>query len=330
MFGWTQKGYDQNIKLSLNAPVIGAVVTAATYGAGNIPINGSAVTKDKVTLPSAQTVNFISAGNDENVLWYIAGFNDGIAVSEYLQGANVGTATTVNQYEDITETMPTGANTASTVTVGITGNATAVCASQSGTVGTPLLLNGTDVAGVYLNPSKPSYIQLTCAANETGNTITLYGNDISGKKYIYPLPGVNAGTQIFEIPFSTVYAATCSVTCSGNISLDTTNQTATPWCPIDDARDDSDVGIYTFVEPGSTLSYHVEWTWENIQSLSGNSNVVPFAVANDVNIPSGTTTSATTSTKPCLKGVRAVIDEYTEGALFLFLNQSAKRSQVGG
>lgn len=330
MFGWIQKQYDQSLRLSLNAPDAAAVVASGTYDAGNIPVNGALVTTDKVTVPTPQTLDFISAGDDTGVLFFVEGAVDGSPVSEYLAGANAATATTVELYEEVLRITPTVANVAATVSVGISGNATAVCAVQAGTAGTLLLLNGTDVSGVYLNTAKPSYIRLTCAADETANTFTVTGYDISGKKYVYPLAGVNATSALFEIPFSIIYSVTCSVTCSGNVSLGTSNQTATPWCPVDDARDDSLIGINTFVEVGATYTYHVEWTFQDIKGSSQTSSVIPIAIVPDLNIPVGSTVTKTSQVAPSLKGCRAVIDSYTDGALFFFLNQSNKRSTVGG
>lgn len=97
-----------------------AIVTSITPS-GNTASTVTVGTNGIATLDTARHVIFTSGGNDSGITFTITGTDwAGTIISEVVTGANVGVATTINDYLTIAQVKTSG-STASTVTVGTNG-----------------------------------------------------------------------------------------------------------------------------------------------------------------------------------------------------------------
>jgi hypothetical protein len=169
--------------------------------------------------------------------------------------------------------------------------------------------------GRYANTT-PQFLLITAVADESGNTFTFTGKDLSGLTYTYSVLGPNATTLVIPVPFSSIESNGISISddASGDISIGITTQTATPWCQIDCWRDFFAPGLGAYVETSSTLNYTIQYTFQNAKSE------LPTRIYNDPNVASETTTQST-AIPQAYKFARLIINSYTNGAVWFEIAQ---------
>lgn len=98
------------------------IAQSQTVGAGGgaLTLNGTTVTGGVATLDTQRRIGITSAGNDSGITFTVKGTMDsGQAISETVTGANIGVASTLQDFATVTSVAASGA-TAAAVTVGTT------------------------------------------------------------------------------------------------------------------------------------------------------------------------------------------------------------------
>lgn len=142
-----------------------------------------------------------------------------------------------------------------------------------------LPLNGSliNAAGRYVS-SNPQFLLITAADDESANTFTFTGKDASGMTYTFSILGPDTTTLIIPVPFESIEIGgiTIANATTGDISIGTTDATATPWLVMDTQRPYFAPGIGVFVETGATVDYDIELTIQNAIQPIGQSGVQNF------------------------------------------------------
>lgn len=109
------------------------------------------------------------------------------------------------------------------VTVGplASASANAICLSQTPSGAGNLTLNGALVASGVATMDKSRRVLVTCAGNETGKTITVYGTDWNGNPISEVLAGPNATTVQSLYDFATVTQIAVSAAFAGAATVGT-------------------------------------------------------------------------------------------------------------
>lgn len=179
-----------------------------------------------------------------------------------------------------------------------------------------LTLDGAQtVSGRYSSNIAPQFLVITAAGNESGNTFTFVGRDLSGRTYTYEVAGPNATTLIIPVAFSDIAADGISISedTSGTIKIGTVAQTATPWCEIDIQRLTNDGGITVGVE--GVLNYSIQWTNDNAKLE------VPTTIINDTTLSNQTATGATPIWGR-IRFARLIVNSWTSGTVKFQLVQA--------
>ncbi len=106
---------------ALTASAVDNIALAqALAAAGNLTLNGVAVTAGVATLDTARRIGITSAGNDSGITFTVTGGDySGNAISEGVTGANVGVAVTLQDFLTVSSVRGSGA-AAGNVSVGTT------------------------------------------------------------------------------------------------------------------------------------------------------------------------------------------------------------------
>lgn len=100
-------------------------------------------------------------------------------------------------------------------------SANAICLSQTPGGAVDLTLNGALVSGGVATMDKPRRVLVTCAGNETGKTITVYGTDWNGNPVSEALAGPNATTVQSLYDYATVTRIAVSAAFAGAATVGT-------------------------------------------------------------------------------------------------------------
>jgi hypothetical protein len=104
---------------TLAAASVNNIAQSQSLGAaGNLTLNGSAVSGGVATLDTQRRILITSAGNDSGITFTVFGTTDqGTAIQETVTGTNAGAVATNQDFATVTQVAASGA-TASTVQVG--------------------------------------------------------------------------------------------------------------------------------------------------------------------------------------------------------------------
>lgn len=100
-------------------------------------------------------------------------------------------------------------------------SANAICLSQTPGGAVDMTLDGALVASGVATLDKPRRVLVTCAGNETGKTITIYGTDWNGNPVSDVLAGPNATTVQSLYDFATVTRIAVSAAFAGAATVGT-------------------------------------------------------------------------------------------------------------
>jgi|GEM_PF-1580653 len=224
-------------------------------------INGTQASGGVAYLKSTSYIYITSSGDDHTRTCAIVGVDgNGTSVSETVTLTNAQSVSSAKTYYKIISITPSGA-IAANVTVGSYTRATLDTARR---------------------------VLLTTTADETGNTITLYGTNWAGDLISETITGVNNTTAYSVLDYLSIYKATVSAAAAGNISLGTNGVASSPWVEFD-MWAPAPTSIQCTVS--GTVNYTVQQTLDN-----PNSPTSPVTPANvtwinhaDTNLVSATT-----------------------------------------
>lgn len=246
-------------------------------GAGALVINGTLAS----SLPTGVAIAYlpgnlqggnriyITGGSDESgktftVLGYVFGPNGGpSAVTEVITGPNASTVSSLNTYLQIIS-ITVSAGTTGAITVGHYSTATLDVARQ---------------------------ILFTSAGNDSANTITITGTDVSGTVISESLLGGSGATTVVSaLSYKTVTSITASAAVASTIQVGTNTVASSQFIRLDDYASNAQVAIQVNVT--GTVNYTVQSTMDDPNDFTR--GITPSQMvwvnSSDTNVVNATTT----------------------------------------
>lgn len=183
-----------------------------------------------------------------------------------------------------------------TVVSKILAAASANCISTSQTPGAAgdLTITGSAASGGVATLDTQRAVLVTTEADESLNTLTIYGTDGKGNVISEVMTGPNHTTGATNLQFKTVTRVAVSAAFSDTVTVGTNGVGATKWSVVN--YDFGPVNVAWSVVIGGTSDYTIQYTLDNIQTMSPSTvpTVWPVATTSPTSL-SGATSSATGS-----------------------------------
>lgn len=194
-------------------------------------------------------------------------------------------------------------------------DADGICQSQTPGGAGNLTINGALASGGAVTFDSGNYarqVLITCAGNETGKTITVYGTILAGGDVVSEaVAGPNATTAPTVAHFLTVTRVEISAAAAGAMTVGTNGFGSTKWIPLDHYQKPFNVGFAIEVPSTSPPTYTFQYTFDDVQdqtltpaaskvyadsaytskTTNLNGNIIAPCTAVRLQIESGTTTA---------------------------------------
>ncbi len=212
-------------------------------GAGALALNGSLVSSGIAYLGTPKRVYVTTAADETAKTFTITGtsYNPGggvFIVAETITGANASVTSTNNVFWTVTSITASGATTGA-ITVGCYGSATLDTARR---------------------------VLWTCGGNDTGITLTLIGNGLSGIPQTEVITGVSGSTVASQLDFLTISSAQTSGAVATTAILGTNGVASSPWVQFDEYSAMGPTAIQ--VDGSGTVNWTVQQTLNDPDSAT--------------------------------------------------------------
>lgn len=272
--GANATGYDRNGIATSQTPTSAAAMTLD--GAGGTDYNDV----------GGVLINIYAAANDTGRSFTVVGTNaDGKPISEAITGPGSGLITIgTTRFFSITSVTPDAA-TAGAIEIGSSGIVTF---------------------------TTPQHITITSAADDSGDTFTVTGEDRYGNAMTEAITGGDTTTALGTSNFAKVYSVVSNGASSGNVSVGVNGLSEGPWMLLNYRGADFNVGIGCSISSGGGMTYAIQHTFTNV--LAGG-----FVEDDAVALTHSTLTGETTNqdgnyTNPPV-AMRPQITAFTSGSL---------------
>lgn len=185
-------------------------LSQTTAGATPLVLNGALAsgTPKVAWLPNPPSYIYLtSAGDDSGITFAVVGLDiNNVSQTETLAGTNASVVASTKLYSRILSITPSGATSASGVTVGTMGTAKLDVARQ---------------------------VILTSGGNDSGITFTIYGTDWSGTPISETVTGANTAAATSVLDYLTVTKVVASAATASTIEIGTNGVAHSPWINLD-------------------------------------------------------------------------------------------------
>ena len=185
-------------------------------------------------------------------------------------------------------------------------DADGIATSQTPAAGGVQSLTLTDSPVVYDTPHK---VIITAVGDESGRTIAVIGNDISGQPVIEEITGPDATTAETVNYFTSISDVTVDDDTAGALAVGTSGLCSSPWYPVNRRSGDFGIAFSCELAGSAAMTYGVLQTFDDLQD-----NDALITSFDHASVASETTSQHGDFSNPP-RGIRCEVSAFTSGVL---------------
>lgn len=172
------------------------------------------------------------------------------------------------------------------ITLSEAASSNAICLSQAGTGGSPLLLNGASVSGGEAVLSENRRVLISSSGDNSGVTFRIYGQNRYGL-VSEDIIGPNNGSVYTVNDFKTIQSITPLSSTVGNVTVGTNGVASGEWVILNPKEVPTQVSIFCTLSQGASLTYTVEYTNYELMNtyLFDNNRIINNDPSKYMNVP---------------------------------------------